>query len=117
MQRHDSIQTVLQQIIRAALRQDHQQSVQTLQQGRQRGRPCVQQLQSHMNKHGRFQHLHELIGLQQHGDGQFLPSQALRDAERHLVVLGEPRQSQGSERVQRPSGVSTEPRALIATAS
>ena len=117
MQRHDAVQTVLQQIIRAALRQDHQQSVQTLQQGRQRGGPCVQQLQSHMHKHERFQHLHELIGLQQHGYGQFLPCQALRNAERHLVVLGEPRQRQSGEGIQRPRGISTEPDAVSATAS
>ena len=66
VQRDHAAESVLQQTVGVALRQDHHQPVETLQQRDELRRPRVEELQPHVDEHGRLQHLHELIRLQEH---------------------------------------------------
>ena len=104
VERSDSAQTVLEKVIRVALRQDHQQPVQTLQKRRQQARLRVDQLQTDVDEHGRLKQLHQLLRLQQHGQRGLLRRQLLRDRVGHGVVLGQPAEGDGGKGVQTPRG-------------
>ena len=117
VKRCDARKPILQKVVGVALRQDHQQSVQTLQQWRQRRRARVDQLQPHVHEHGRLEQLHELLRLQQHRQGGLLRRQPLRDGVGHRVVLRQPAEGDGGEGIQRPRGEQTVEERLAALLS